>query len=296
MPPRATCCQLLAALLVLLTGCGDNSTPSSSDGPLGSAPAASPAGATPEADVRPPADKSLTLAQYIQAGMPAHDRSWTAADMATATDVLNALALKDTGHLPRYQSERSGKAFARLTADGNLDFYRNRALPITQRLPDAIGYMQSNLQILNAYTSTVSQQAVGGSEVVELVGAQLRIAVVMIQLVNEFLPTLDKNDPTYPTRLEGLKKMRNGFAITIAGTLEMLTESHTYRTSELKRLIGYLRSTLPDILPELPAGSRAEVRVRLRSFLDDPKMQHLKPELTALADVAGQSVATENAP
>ena len=116
--------------------------------------------------------------------------------------------------------------------------------------------MQSSNQIQKLYLAAFSQHAAGASELVELAGAQLRLCVVLIALVNEFLPTLDKDDPAYSVRVDGLKQMKAGLASVVAGSLQTLTESHAYRPSELRRLFGFLERSLPDILPELPDGSR----------------------------------------
>lgn len=118
----------------------------------------------------------------------------------------------------------------------------------------------------------------------------------MFELVNEFLPTLDKADPNYSVRMDGLKEMKSGLASVVAGSLHTLTESQTYRTSELKRLVGYMQSTFPEILPELPAGSRAESLIRLRSFSGDPKMQHLKPKLDQLVAAVEASTQPSESP
>jgi hypothetical protein len=242
-------------------------------------------------DPQPPGDESLALSAYIEAGMPAHDRRWWGSDMARGADVLAKLAQKNAGHLPRYQSKRSGAAFARLTADENLIAYRDRSTPLEQRFPAALQHMQSSGKLLLVYLPAFQQHNVGGDELVELMGGMLRSSVVIIQLVNEVLPTLDKDDPTYPVRMEGLKAMRSGMASVVAGNLQTLTESRDYRTSELKRLIGYMCDTFPALLPEIPAGSRAETLVRLRSFAEDPKMRRLQPELGKLLEVAEQAVA-----
>ena len=223
-------------------------------------------------DLCPPSDKSLTLDQYIEIGMPAHDRIWGGDDMKRAADVLAVIALNNPNNLPRYQSQNSGEAFDRLNADENLNLYRNRSLPLEMRFYDALNHIESSNQIFNIYLVAFNQRAVGDSELVDMSGSLLRMSVVMLQLVNEFLPTLDKEDPTYPVRMNGLQQMKSGLASVVAGNMQTLTESHAFRTSELKRLIGYMKDTFPDILPELSASSRTESMIRLRSFLDDPKM------------------------
>lgn len=286
----------VAVYLVFAPGCTKEPAPQAPPDPVNSAPTDSAINNSPQSDVRPPADKSLPLEKYIEAGLPAHDRNWSGGDMTRAATILMAIAQTDMGHLPRYRSQLSGAAFERLTANENLDMYRDRRLPLEQRLPDALSFMQSGNQILSLYLAAFGQQAVGDSELVELAGAQLRLSVVMIALVNEFLPTLDKDDPTYPVRMNGLRQMKGGLATIVAGSLQTLTESHAYRTSELKRLVGYMQRTFPDILPELPEGSRTEFVVRLRSFSDDPRMQHLNPELDQLLAAVEKSVQPDQAP
>ena len=230
-------------------------------------------------------DRSLTPEEYIRVGLPAHDRPWSGADMARAERVLSALAAKDPSQLPRYQSERSGAVFARIVADDNLGFSRNRSLPLEARMPDAMEYFRSSNAVTKLYAAALSTGAITGAELVELIGSTLRTSVVALQLIAEFLPTLDKNDPTYPVRMEGLQQFREGLAITVAGTLQTLTERNAYEAPALKRLLAYMQQTLPAILPELPAGSRLETVVRLRSFRDDEKMADLRPDLVGLLRV-----------
>ena len=293
---RCHCCLLAAAYLVLAVGCKYESVPPVTSDRSNSAPPNSTINKPPPSGLRPITDRSLTLDEYIEAGVPAHDRTWSGDDMARAANILIAIAQKDGGQLPRYQSRKSGAAFKRITANDNLDLYRNRSLPLEQRMPDALNYMQSSNQILKLYLAAFNQHAVGDGELVELAGTQLRVSVVMFTLVDEFLPTLDKDDPTYPVRMDGLRRMKNGLASVVAGSLQTLTESHAYRTSELKKLVGYMEATFPDILPALPDGSRTESLVRLRSFLNDPKLQSLRPELKRLFAAVEQSVRPAKAP
>lgn len=288
------CYLFIAVYLVLTTGCTDTSSLTSTDDlPIPTAPASD---STSKAAAEPPTDKSLTLEEYIQLGVPAHDRIWSGNDMVQAAKTLVKIAQKGAGHLPRYQSEKSGEMFERLTADDNLDMSRNPSTPMDLRFPDTLNYMQSINQIFKLYLAAFNQHKVGDSELVELTGAILRVSVVMIKVINEFVPTLDSNDPTYPVRMDALKRIKNSMALVVTGNLQILSESHTYRPSELKRLLGYMQNTYPDILPMLPKDSRSKVLVRLRSFLSDPKMQYLKPELTTFVTTVENSSQPDKTP
>ncbi len=196
----------------------------------------------------PPADKSLALEQLIEAGMPAHDRDWSGNDMTRAANILAAIAQKDAGHLPRYRSQPSGRAFERLTANEILDLYRNRSLPLEQRFFDALNYMQSSNEILRLYLAAFNQHVVGDSELIELAGAQLRVSVVMITLVND--------QPLYqPTRAP-----RHGLAWILSARLTTVD-----RSSLLAFLVagGSTLGTLPSPLHRFgaaggPADASAE--------------------------------------
>ena len=267
---------LAVACVVSAVGCTDRSTP-----PEASRDEAARA-------PQPPPDRSLTLDQYIEAGVPAHDRGWAGDDVARAVDVLGAMVRKDAGQLPRYRSPRSGLLFERLLADENLDLYRNLSVPLEQRFPDALKYQQSNNLLLKLYLAAYNGGAVGTDELVELFGGQLRISAAMLRLVDEFLPTLDENDPTYAVRMDGLQRMKNGMAMIVAGSLQTLTEE-AYQTTQLSRFVGYMCETFPEILPALPPGTRSETLVRVRAFASDPEMQPLRADLVELVAVVERS-------
>jgi hypothetical protein len=281
---RRTSCRVagFAVLLIVACGCGQKAGPPSVGDKKG-------AGGVP-------ADHSLTPDAYIQAGVPALDRPWSGEDMAKAARVLTALSGKDPGNLPRFRSERSGAVFARLTSTENLEAFRNRKVPIETRFPQAIGYGEPLNAILKLYLSAFLKNAIGDSEIVELLGAQLRIMVMAMELVDEFIPTLDKNDPKFKVRMQGLEKMKQGLAMMAAGGLLTLTEVDSYRSGERARLVGYMKETFPAIVPRLLPDARAETLARLEALEKDPKLQDLQPGLTELRTAVMKSVGKAKAP
>ena len=104
---------------------------------------------------------------------------------------------------------------------------------------------------------------------------------VYAELTEEFLPTLNKNDPTYPTRMQGLTGAKQDFATMVAGSLLALTEKR-YRIEDRVRLLGYLEETLPAIVPQLLPGSRAETLNRIEKLIEDPSLRELHPAVRRL--------------
>jgi hypothetical protein len=234
------------------------------------------------ADPKAPRDESLTSEEYIRLGLAAPDREWTGNDMVEAEKVLASLAQNGYRRLPRYKSERSGEVFARLTSPRNLDLFRNRSLPLEGRFPQSLSYLQAGNQIFKLYLSAYLKKEALDSELVELMGAQFRTTAVILELVDEFLPTIKKDDPKYEVRMQGLEQMKRGLASVVAGGLQTLTERENYRGSELARLVGYMQETFPLIVPRLPPAARDETLVRLEKLQADSAMKDLQPGLREL--------------
>lgn len=216
--------------------------------------------------------------------------------MAKAVAVLENFASTDAAQLPRYRSKNSGLLFDRLTADDNLEMYRNKTLPLEIRIQDAMQYLEAFSRLSKVYLSAFIKNKVGDSELIENMGATLRITVVMTSLVDEFLQTIDMNDPKNAARQQGLKQMKNGMSSVVAGALQTLRESSTIRSSERKRLCRSLQSTLPDILPQLSDATQQEFRSTMKSFMGDSSMQNLNPELSDMVSAVEKALNPDSPP
>jgi hypothetical protein len=271
---RSKCAWLVLALLV-------------SASPVGSAPdeprrkpQLSP-GSPPEP--RPPADDtSLSLDAYIAAGMPAYDRSWTGTDMEKAFKVLQKLA-KDKGRLPRYGSERSGKLFDRMASEDNLEFCDDPSDSLTKRYSSYSQYIDALKGISDLYESAFATDSAYRPDCVEIVnGAGQRAVSCGLKLADEIVSALDKSDPSYARKMKGLDLMKRGAATMAAGCLKSLEDIPSEQLHTRMRLVGHIKSTLPDIFPRLPPGSRAEILVRLQELARKPSMNDVKADLEEL--------------
>ena len=265
IPSRLWAVRTAAALLILFTAAASDLLQ------------AQTASAAPDAKI--PADHSLTSNDYIKLGVPAADRTWGGPDMARAAKALTALAEKHPEQLPRYNSKRSGDLFNRITSAQNLEICRDKSLAVGLRFQDALQILGASGNLLNVYLKSFLDKKTADSEVLEIMGSVLRASVAVMDVTDEFTRTLDKTDPTYKTRMDGLQKMKKGLANVVAGSIQTLTERPGYRKSELIRFIGYMRETLPALVPRLLPGSRKETIVRLETLDKDDSMKDLQPGL-----------------
>jgi hypothetical protein len=244
------------------------------------APAKRPAPTPPSA-----ADRSLPDDRYVELGLASYDRTWTGREMTTAAARLDALASKNPEQLPRFGSPSSGRTFARLIAPENLDFFANKSLPLDARFGQALEYFQSFNGVMKLYLAAfVNGNKVDGGDLIELSGAQLRNCRMMLDLVDEFLPKIPKDDPQYAARMAGVDKMRSGLALVVIGSCETLTEERSFSVADRRKLVGFCRQTFPAIVPKLTAASQAEVVQRIAALAADERLADLNPALTSLRD------------
>ena len=153
-------------------------------------------------------DSSLPTSEYVKIGVPAPDKTWSGEDMAKAAQALAVLAQKDPRQLPKYKSTRSGEVLARITSSENLSTVRDKALPIQSRLLQVGLLMEYTNSIFKFYFMARRTKEVGDDDVVELMGAMLRIYVLWIENADEIISTIDKNDPSLPGRLRSVVEMK----------------------------------------------------------------------------------------
>ena len=241
-----------------------------------------------------PADGSLTLAEYAGLGAPPPDGEWTSADMAAMQAVLATVTRKGPGRLPRFQSQRSGALFARMTSAGNLASMMNPSVPRETRYQQAMQYTLATEGILKLYVEAFFKRETGDSEVLEMQAATLGVGLLLLRLIDEIEPELKKGGPMSATRLQGVSHVRQGNLRMVRGAITSLTEARAYRTSERIRFIGRLQETVPAIVSKLEPGQRAEVVRWLDSLRGtaahndlEPALGQLQAKVKAAAEAAG---------
>jgi hypothetical protein len=240
-------------------------------------------------------DQSLSGEGYLALGVPAYDRDWTSAQMSAAVSKLQALASTSPEKLPRFQSPKSGALFARIVSREPLHFYRDKSHPLDARMQEALGCLQATNSLLKAYLPAFNLGRVSGDDLIELFGALLRSTQANLELVDEFVPTVSKQDPKYPARMAGLDRMRRGLASIVGGAITSLTERQSYVVETRVKLLGFCRETFPAIVPKLTAPSQAEIVERLSALAADPQMRDL-PDLSLLRDEVKAALVAKTNP
>jgi hypothetical protein len=220
--------------------------------------------------------------QYVEHGLPDLEHHWSPKDYRAAARVLNSLGEANPRQLPRSGSPISGAVFARLISTESLPQFKNKSTPVRERIESSLDLTRAIKEINRVYAVAEQQLPVFGSELAELTGLTLRVALITVDLMKEFLPTISPNDPTYATRMQGIAQWRLGLAQVITADLTALTERQFYRVSARLKLSGYLKEALPGLLPELTGPVQKQILATLKQILaeeTDPEVQAVLGEV-----------------
>lgn len=156
-----------------------------------------------ETDASPP--KPVAAASNL----PSANRVWTAKDYSDCATALRVEAL------PRVGSE----TFSRMVTTDNLAPYRVRSN--THAVGDIAELDGAVPKVFGVYLQALKKDASFVTEVFALTQFLVHAGALTWTLSDELLVTVDANEAAYPTRLDGVARMRKGAAELVDGTLTM---------------------------------------------------------------------------
>jgi hypothetical protein len=230
--------------------------------------------------VKSPADRSLPPAGYMDRGMPATDRLWSAQDYEAAADALRQL---NANQLPRSASPASSAVMDRLVDPQNLDFCANHSLPLSTRVSPCTDMLKGAGDVLKLYAAaSIKDQSLADDEC-RLLGFLIQAAAMEAGLLDEVIPTLDTSDPTYPVRMAGLKQAKDGLAQVLQGALIALSDRQSLSDAARVHLASILAATFPAMSPELPPLSQTEFEKTLQHFARTDPSANVRAALSGFA-------------
>ena len=218
-----------------------------------------------------------TISELVEKGCPSPDREWQAKDYTA----LKELLVKSTLPLPRLESESGRAVLHRLVNTENLSFHHNRNLPLETRFPDLMNLMDGTKSIMMLYIRAANAGEKVEKELADLLVFQLAVASAAIELTEEFMPTIPK-DEKYKTRMEGFAKMKSGLATILDGAITSLSERTVYSDESVARMVRGIREYYPRFASILPETAKAEFRLKVRNMLAEEKNPAVKRELISL--------------
>jgi hypothetical protein len=220
-----------------------------------------------------------TVSNLVAQGCPSPDREWQAKDYTAFKELL----VKKTLPLPRLESESGRAVLHRLVDTENLSFHHNRNLPLETRFPDLMNLMDGEKSIMMLYFRAANAGEKVEKELANLLVFQLAVASAAVELTEEFIPTIPK-DEKYEIRMEGFAKMKSGLTTVLDGAVTSLSERAFYSDESVAKMVRGIHDYYPRFASLLPETSKTEFRVKIRDMLAREKNPVVKRELIALID------------
>lgn len=221
--------------------------------------------------------------RYVELGVPAPDREWVGRDYL---DFAAAIKSTEMTTLPTLGDAAGREVLERATNPQNFSFFRNKLIPIPQRLQSGLDLFQGLNALLMAYANAANQGQKISRELVLLMNMTLRTSVVSLDLIDEFMAGLPTDDPLKEQRAAGLQQVRNGLTNVFGGAETSLSERKFYSASDLSLLLATMAETLPRFISILSPNSIVELRRKLERhrtrFQSESDRAHLSAMITAL--------------
>lgn len=247
--------------------------------------------AEPSTRTDPPPDRSLTVKEYVDRGIPSVDKPWTADDQKKAVLVLLTMSVKESDKLPRFESARSGAVFSRLVDTGVRERFLDRKIATEKRFNEAGNEFETRYIILQAYLAAFVKNGVGNAEMVEISASTLRIAGTFLVVLDEYFATIPEDDPRYARKAKSRQKIESGVRDMVMGAvLNVVVKEEPYDMKARKRMIVHLKVDVPAFFYRVRLRERARILSKLQSGIGEPHLKECQAELKELIH------ALQNAP
>ena len=214
--------------------------------------------------------------KYVEAGIAAASREWHGSDYARAYQTLASGGVP----LPKFSENEGARLLQRMTALENFSFHRNRSIPLQTRFEDFLMLVQGANSVLKLYyAASVNRQEKLNKEMARLAAFMLQAAALEIELVDELIPTIPKDD-RYAARMDALRRMYFDLTTVFVGAETTLSERNYYSQADLSAILDAMATTLP----RFKKAFAQDYRIELRKKLESHRTKFTDPEDTSKID------------
>lgn len=233
----------------------------------------------PAISAKPAADSSLDA--YLEAGVPAPDRTWTTFDYARANEALQTLKDGRT-RLPRYGDPVTGVLFAKLVDEAILEPMKNPEHGLKARLDDGMRVLTSSGALVQLYVEAHTRSPDYAAELARLSVIGFLGSSAMFDLASE-IPNAPEGTENRAKQDAGRAQMGEGLATAVGGLMTMASAPDEIAEPERLHIARSLRRELPRQWHYVPPLSAKELRAKLDKLVKSEPAPAVKSELQQLA-------------
>jgi len=195
---------------------------------------------------------------YSSAGIPAAERPWILEDYKRALKILSQNKIP----LPRLDDKYGKAILMRLTSSDLFKVFQNRNTPVNLRLNACMDFGDTYNSIYKLYGTTLTNDHSYHSEFAALLAFFLKFAAVEAEVVEDFLPTLPKDD-RYEVRVQGLNQMFRGAEGMFSAAEASLADTVFYSDSDFSLIIKAMAEILPQVLKHSSENFNSDMKSKL---------------------------------
>jgi len=207
----------------------------------------------------------LAVNSFTKAGAPSPTREWYGADYIAIAELVAAKKIP----LPRFTDPDGSEFLNRLCDIQNFSLCKNLTLPLNQRLESYLQLQDGTNRLLKIYWAEQSKGIDYRRELSAICSFTLHTAALGVDMTEEFLPTVPKDDK-YEIRMEGLRGMKNGLALTFVGIEAALSEG-IFDPEGILLVEKAMAETLPRLKTYFSPDFSAELTIKLKKRLEASK-------------------------
>ncbi len=209
----------------------------------------------------PSRSEEATVNGFYQRGGPSLSQKWRGADYVAASKAL----LPAQGDLPRFNDTSGGAIIQHLTAQQNLEFYRDTSVPAEARFADFVAFNQGWVGILQAYARKHDSGAVSDPELAQAMVFTLQATAAEMDLLGEYWPQIPKH-VSESRKVADRDLIYSGVTHVLNGAVTTLIDPNSgMNHTELFGVLKALAEALPHTKPALSDEFRAALRQRIES-------------------------------
>ncbi len=251
------------------------------------------------ADELTPADRSLSVAQYREMGLPPLTRRWSPQECSKVRELLRQIAERDLTLLPRHASADSGAVFRKLVSEqltggaSPTSFVSQLAEPQLEELgSEEVAARLAEDSLLGVYLSLEGEGPIFDRELVEYNGQQVVKLLETLETLAGFMPTTGGSRAEVPVggllgnfgeSLAKAKRLSQLLLFRHVARLAGYGSDERLRSVARVEAVSYLAANLGRTLPLLEEDGRSALRELLREAARSPGAA---PGLAKLAEDA----------
>ena len=231
-------------------------------------------------------DKPLT-----EAGGPSLDRTWTGDDYSLVADLIAAHTIP----LPVYADPQGKQFLQRILSMDNLAACLDAKTPLTARMDNFGKVLGGVSKILDQYQTEANKGMEVHTEAAQLSAYALRTVGVGVQLIDEMMPTVPK-DEAYNVHMDGIKKYQAGLISIFMNVETSLAQRDFFRARDLTVLLDAMTETLPKVIRAIPADYRKKLAEKLEADKGMFPGEHDTKNIQAMLDLLKPAQAPSATP